>query len=288
MNLSDLPQGSRLCISFSGGETSAYMCWRLMEGFKSRFQIRVSFANTGLENEETLEFVQKCDEAFGLNVEWIEAVIEPGTGTRSRRVDFHSASRNGEPFEALIKKYGIPNQTFPSCTRELKTAAMRHYRKDWWPYWTAIGIRWDEFDRRSVNADANRLIYPLIEWKIQKADVNRFWAAMPFRLNLKGYEGNCKTCWKKSDLKLATIAAEHPDRFDFFRRMESQYEYYRPESQPNRTLPARFFRGHKTVNDITAMSLTLEKRPKDDRNETTSIRQIDIFESGCTDSCEAF
>lgn len=33
------------------------------------------FANTGQEHEKTLEFVDKCDKAWNLNVHWIETVV---------------------------------------------------------------------------------------------------------------------------------------------------------------------------------------------------------------------
>ena len=48
----------KLSISFSGGKTSAYMTKWLMDNKKQDYdEIVVTFANTGQENEETLEFV---------------------------------------------------------------------------------------------------------------------------------------------------------------------------------------------------------------------------------------
>jgi len=35
-------------------------------------------------------------------------------------VTFETASRNGEPFEEMIQKYGITNMQSPQCTRNLK------------------------------------------------------------------------------------------------------------------------------------------------------------------------
>ena len=109
-----------LLVSFSGGETSAFMAQWLNRHYKEYGYKRIVFvfANTGLENEETLEFVKACDEYFGLNIHWLEAkvVFEKGVGTGYNEVDFESANRDGKPFEDMIKKYGIPNQANLHCT----------------------------------------------------------------------------------------------------------------------------------------------------------------------------
>ena len=56
--------------SFSGGRTSAYMTYWMLNEWKDRdkYEMIVVFANTGKEREETLDFVEKCDKAFGFNV----------------------------------------------------------------------------------------------------------------------------------------------------------------------------------------------------------------------------
>lgn len=291
-----------LTISFSGGETSAYMAQRLLGDKKlldKYSKVSVLFANTGEEHEETLIFVQRCSEYFGFDVVWLESVVNPekGKGTKHKVVDFESASRNGEPFESVIKKYGLSNPIRRYCTRELKQMPLDSWRKsngfsdntD-----TAIGIRYDEFDRASSRAQELGLIYPLIDWQIQKADVNCFWQSMPFRLNLKGYEGNCKTCYKKSDRKLGTIALYHPEWFDNFERWEREYEDFIPENQ-NVTPPIRIFRGNRTVADIKNIPNQPGFIPAtDDKQHTVAIIQGTLFDmttdidGGCSESCEAY
>ena len=51
-------------ISFSGGRTSAYMLWRVLQAHGGTLpdHIKVVFANTGKEMPETLDFVRDCGE----------------------------------------------------------------------------------------------------------------------------------------------------------------------------------------------------------------------------------
>ena len=67
-----------ISISFSGGKTSAYMLAMILEAKRAGIipqPIHVTFCNTGLEHEETLKFVQRCDDHFKAGVVWLEAVV---------------------------------------------------------------------------------------------------------------------------------------------------------------------------------------------------------------------
>lgn len=222
---------SRLFISFSGGETSAYMTKWCLENYKDKYdQIVVVFANTGQENEETLEFVRDCDKHFDFNTVWVEGVVDftKGKGVGCKIVDFETADRDGRVFEQVIQKYGIFNQAYPNCTSRLKLMPMTKYmRSIGWKnrtYDTAVGIRVDEVDRISKNYRENRIIYPLIQDNpMSKPDINAFWSNQPFRLRLKGYQGNCKWCWKKSLRKHLTLIEETPEVYEFPRKMEYKY-----------------------------------------------------------------
>jgi len=286
----------RLCISFSGGETSAFMTYWLLENAKDQYdKIVVLFANTGEEREETLEFVAACDAHFGFNTVWIEAVQFHGErkGPSFKVVDFLTASRNGEPFEEYIRKYGIPNTKYKDCTRGLKRYPIEAYLRDLgWKrntYDLAIGIRADEIDRISSDA-SRRLIYPLVSTvKMTKPKVNSWWAAQSFRLRLKGYEGNCKWCWKKSFRKHYTILNEHPEFYDFPERMEATYGLVGPEFKKD-TIPddycRTFFRGNKSVKDLREEAAAKQFTPASD-DHIVFDDELDVG-GGCEESCEVF
>lgn len=282
----------RLLISFSGGETSGYMSSLLVKT-QDYDEVVTIFANTGQENEETLEFVDACDKLFNLNVVWVEAKVFHGEkkGTSYTVVDFSSAARRGEPFEEVIKKYGIPNQANPQCTRELKLRPITKYVRDLgWKhgtYDTAIGIRFDEVDRMSAGFLENRIVYPLIEAKITKKEVREFWEKQPFRLNLHEHQGNCKWCWKKSKRKLLTLAAETPEIFEFPMRMEQMYAGNGAKRDEN--FKRVFFRGNKSTADILEEAVLPFDKFVDGYRVTVENFDEDMDSAGaCSESCEVF
>ena len=82
------------CISFSGGRTSAYMLYRILEANNGLpKEAIVCFANTGKEEEATLKFVQNCSDNWNVPISWVEFRTEkPGFEI----VNFDTASRKGE------------------------------------------------------------------------------------------------------------------------------------------------------------------------------------------------
>lgn len=224
---------NNLLISFSGGRTSALMAKFIKEhGGYSSYKKHYVFANTGKEKEETLIFVQRCSEEFGINVVWVEAVVssEKGYGTRHKIVNFKTASRNGEPFEDVIKKYGLPNKQFPHCTRELKLNPIKSYMKSLGlkKWITALGIRYDEAHRAKPK---DGIIYPFCELKVTEEFVRNYWQSQSFDLKLKDYEGNCDLCFKKSLRKKMTLIKHSPEIADWWAKMENKYQYSGPAPQ---------------------------------------------------------
>lgn len=269
-----------LVVSFSGGKTSAYMSWFLINRYSDKYNLHFVFANTGQEHENTLEFVDRCDKEFGLGVVWLESVLRAGRKSCGHRVvDFASASRKGEPFEQMIIKYGIPNKSFPHCTRELKINPVSSYERSIGlnnPI-RAIGIRLDEDRRKS---DDKRLVYPLCDWEpTDKIDVNNFWESMPFNLEIMEHQGNCLTCFKKSDRKLFMIAKENPEWFEFNSRMENKYKYAGATDERGRV----FFRSNRSTEVL------LVQAEEHNKNAGAQRTIFDLDENGgCTESCEAY
>ncbi len=283
----------RVLVSVSGGETSMLMAKWIKENMASTHEIIYVFANVSREPENTLEFVEQCNKAFDLGIVWVEAVINPirGKGITHRVTDFNNAKRNGEIFEEYIAKYGIPCTASPHCTRDLKANAITHYaRTIGWKngtYDLAIGIRADEIDRVNPKRVEKRLVYPFVQYEEKtKKDVNEFWRDMSFRLKIKGYEGNCVTCFKKSDRKLATIALEHPERFDFDREMEKKYEFKPKYNGKIPSTPERFFRGGRSVDEI--FDLLKKESFKPSTDDKIVYNEEWDSSNGCSESCEVF
>lgn len=215
-----------LLITFSGGRTSAFMTKLIKENPKYKdYNILTCFANTGKENEETLKFVDRCDKEWGLKVVWLECLVNPekGKGTTYKIVDFNSASRNGKPFEDVIKKYGLPSKLFRHCTREMKENPIHKYAKEYFKgddYLTALGIRADEKHR--LTKDPMK-IYPLADLNFTEEIIRSWWDKQSFDLNLKDYEGNCDLCFLKSKRKRLTLLKNNPSLFNWWYEMESEY-----------------------------------------------------------------
>lgn len=212
-----------ILVTFSGGRTSAFMAKYIKERYCNDNLLFV-FANTGKEAEATLEFANKCDKEFGLNLVWLEAEInqDKGIGTSYKIVDFETANRNGLPFKNAIRKYGLPSKVYRHCTRELKEVPIHKFAKDYFgsEYLTAIGIRKDEEHRLSPKKN---VIYPLAEINIDERFIREWWKKQSFDLELKDYEGNCDLCFQKSVRKRLTIIKENPKTAEWWIDMENQF-----------------------------------------------------------------
>lgn len=220
--------GQETVISFSGGRTSALMTIELLKDDRYKDAV-VIFANTGKENEETLKFVHKVDCFIGKRIIWIE--YNPDPEIWFNIVSYQTASRNGEPFAALIRKRKYcPNRVARFCTQDLKIRPIKKYcqRIQGWEHWTSmVGIRYDEPNRwaKSKSVERNEVFdveHPLVAWKVTKPQVLAYWQNMAFDLELKEHEGNCDLCFLKSKKKKQAIARKNPEKFDWWIEIEEE------------------------------------------------------------------
>lgn len=236
-------QGPAL-ISFSGGRTSGYMLKQIVDAHGGSLpdDVKVAFANTGKERPETLRFVHECGTRWGVKIHWLEwrrgkPVFE--------EVGFNSASRNGEPFKALIDwKKRLPNSHERWCSEFLKVRPITAFaRVQGWQtgeYAEVIGIRHDEGHRilkgmENAEKHGRDCRWPLAKAKVRKADVMTFWLgensdpinltyALPqgFDLGLRDYEGNCDLCFLKGKGLRKRIIRDNPSRAHWWNEREAE------------------------------------------------------------------
>jgi len=288
-----------LVISFSGGETSSVMAELLLKKFSGKREIISVFANTGKEREETLEFANNVDKYLNLDLKWIEpnVIHTKGVGTSFSLTSFEQANRNGYHFEEMIKKYGIPNQAFMHCTRELKTNPINKYLKSIGlkDYVVAIGYRADEMHRvKWDKAIKEKQYYPLVEtWRMNKEMVQQFCRKRPFALGLKSHQGNCDFCWKKSKRKLLTLIKENEQGINWWHEMEVKYGHLVVEGRDAeiQNPPYVFYRGNLSANDLIDESKYPFERYDDFKERQMLMFDADLdYEGGeCgSGSCEPF
>lgn len=231
------------CISFSGGRTSAYMLWRVLQangGLPA--DAAVCFANTGKEDEATLRFVKACQDHWKVPITWLEY---QSADPKFKVVDFDTASRNGEPFEAVIRDRGyLPNPVTRFCTSELKIRTMHKWLRANWQAlgWEAHDLEWDQMI--GIRADEGRRVakirarghstettketmrIPLADAGVSVHDVTAFWQTQPFDLELqtnngRTVAGNCDLCFLKPTQQVVGLIKEKPERVTWWARIES-------------------------------------------------------------------
>lgn len=223
------------CISFSGGRTSAYMLWRVLQSNDGLPEdAMVVFANTGKEEEATLRFIQNCSENWGVHITWVEYQPEaPGY----KVVTFETASRNGEPFEALIKKKSyLPNPVQRFCSHEMKNKPIAAFTglgdED-----TMIGIRADE-PIRIAKMRKRGLSLPLVSAGVYKSHIREFWNAHSFDLGLPERSGltnlgNCDLCFLKDFGVVMSNVKEKPTRAVWWAKQEKSIGATFHKSRPS-------------------------------------------------------
>lgn len=201
------------------------MLWRVLQSNDGLpDEAKVCFANTGKEEEATLQFVRDCAKHWKLSIAWIEYRSDK---PKFAVVNFDSASRQGEPFEQLIRKRQyLPNPVSRFCTQELKVLAIERYLKsigiddpD-----MMVGVRADE-PRRLPKLRARGMSVPLADAGVTQADVQAFWKSQPFDLGLTFRDGvtalgNCDLCFLKGPQQIMGLIKDKPERATWWAKQE--------------------------------------------------------------------
>jgi len=221
-------------VSFSGGRTSGYMLWQIIQAHGGTLpnDVHVVFANTGKEREETLRFVHECATRWNVNIRWVEQADRKSKDFAGRFVEvgYNSASRNGEPFERLIRRKSyLPSTVMRFCTSELKIEPMKFYmRAQGYKKWTnVVGLRADEKHRvergKAANAKGKEpwtSVFPLYDAGVTQRNVRSWWAQQDFDLQLLSFEGNCDGCFLKARPKLIEVERTQPGTLQWWSDME--------------------------------------------------------------------
>jgi 3'-phosphoadenosine 5'-phosphosulfate sulfotransferase (PAPS reductase)/FAD synthetase len=223
------------CISFSGGRTSAYMLYKVLEAHDMSLpdDCVVCFANTGKEDEATLKFVNDCATNWNVPIVWLEYQDSEESKDRWKQVTYETAARNGEPFEAVIRKKGyLPNPVTRFCTIEMKIRTIANYlftqgmceTRSKGEHMSWVGIRADE-PRRAAKIQRDRT--PLVAAGVTKEIVGEFWRNQSFDLelpNINGvtYHGNCDLCFLKGTSQTMSLIQEKPSRAIWWAKMENE------------------------------------------------------------------
>ena len=249
-------------ISFSGGRTSGYMLKKILNAYKGNIpnNIHVIFCNTGKEMQETLNFVNKCEVEWHVNVIWLE--YDAVNDEHGFKITNHNeASRDGEPFNLLLKTLRnrriaagktekddpfsvLPNPVARFCTKYLKYDAIRKYMHsiNIKKYDEVLGLRYDEPRRaiRARNASTRNKskLTPLFTDKKTKEDILSWWSSYKFDLALpiingEAPHGNCDLCFLKKKGKIEKLIREDVNRAKWWADQEQEFNNVFRKDRPN-------------------------------------------------------
>ena len=274
-------------ISFSGGRTSGYMLEHIVAAYGGTLpdDIAVVFANTGLEHPATLDFVDTCSKAWGVDIVWVE--YDWDAPHRTRIVDHRSASRGGEPYAALIDRKGFaPSVGIRFCTGFLKRDRIEsyaRYRLGLRRWHSVVGLRADERSRvlrmRARDCGSRtgaRAVLPLADAGVAERDVLAWWKRQPFDLGIPSYAGNCTLCFLKGRAKLLRLIREDPSRADWWIEQERRVSN-RTNAQGRACESMKRFRLGETYEELRAVAFNQADLFDD------AVADTETFDCHCTD-----
>ena len=250
---------NKLMITVSGGRSSAMMARHIQTNEKyANYEKVFVFCNTGMERQETIEFLKNIEKYWKLPLIKIEGVYsnDLGTGVKYKIVEWDDLDMGAKTFSKMIEHKnkgifnGLPNQDAPYCSENLKTLPAKKLCDDIFgvnKYKIAIGFRKEDMPKRISWAEIKeqkQKIFPLLTdfyTPISQLDLNKYWKKEPFKLGIHGKYGNCELCWKKSEETLIENILYGTRFIDWYDEEEQKYD-------------SVSFRGYKSIDDLVKLS----------------------------------
>lgn len=280
--------GRQRVISVSGGRSSGYMLKHILDAHDGDLGDTLAiFTNTGKERPETLDFVARMATEWNVPIMWLEYRYRSDAkgGHRDPKntyetVNHNSASRSGEPFDALVRqKHMLPNQSMRTCTSELKVKTVQRYmwrtrglnRKQ---FMTVLGYRHDEPRRwQKALMTECKTEWPMVHAEVTKRMVEKWWSQHSFDLGIPSWKGNCDLCFLKGKQTLLRTLREDPEAAAWWIDKENQVAKRATQRGKKDGSMARFSKRH-SVADLLAEAMAQPELPLPDK---------DAVDCWCTD-----
>lgn len=270
-------------VSFSGGRTSAYLCY-LMKG-KFGDDVDFVYMDTGAEHPKTYEFIRNVNREFDLNLTCLRTKFNPelGKGNSYEIISIDDIKHDLKPWREMLKKYGTPyNPGGAFCTDRMKLVPWTKYLNEKYGkgnYETYLGIRIDEPKRLKPR---DGVVYLGNISDFDKQDILNWWKAQPFDLEIEEHLGNCVFCIKKGVNKVALAARDEPELAGEF-LSELTASWVRTVEQ-RKSPSLEMYRGRQSFGQIIKV---FSDHSRDEIAAT--IRGMRRFDAGsCSESCEVF
>ena len=248
MNIKEEPMKN--IVSFSGGRSSAYMIYQLMQ---SQSDADYIFMDTGAEHPKTYEFIRNIVKHWGIKLTCLRVVVNPELGHANfyREITLDELTQDLQPFRDVCYKYGTPYVHGAFCTRTMKLEPFTRYCNDKYGkgnYVTWLGIRADE-PKRLKPKDGYKYLAEISDF--DKQDIINWWKIQPFDLEIPEHLGNCVFCIKKSINKIALATRDEPKMAEDFINLidDPNIRVVERRQQANKTM----YRGNNSLVSIMAM-----------------------------------
>lgn len=270
-------------VSFSGGRTSAYLCYLMKERFGD--EVDFVYMDTGAEHPKTYEFIRNVNREFDLNLTCLRTKFNPelGKGNSYEIISIDDIKHDLKPWREMLKKYGTPyNPGGAFCTDRMKLVPWTKYLNEKYGkgnYETYLGIRIDEQKRLKPR---DGVVYLGDISDFDKQDILNWWKEQPFDLGIEEHLGNCVFCIKKGVNKVALAARDEPELAGEF-LSELTASWVRVVEQ-RKSPSLEMYRGRQSFGQIIKV---FSDHSRDEIAAT--IRGMKRFDSGsCSESCEVF